>query len=73
MKINACDVCFYERDGKPLPRDGVKTVMATRKISHKDGKGTRISLDVCNAHADFFEKGNSFAENSAKLDKLYNI
>ena len=71
MKVKVCDVCYYERDGKPMPRDGVKITRSKWRLRYRSSKGERISLDACDEHQDYFKTCKSYAEAQAKVAKLY--
>jgi len=71
MKINVCDVCYYQ-DGKPIPEKDRKLVQSKYKISYKKG-ATKISLDVCGEHQNYFKECKTFDEANARVNVLYGI
>ena len=69
MKIAICDVCHYERKDKTMPLD-MPLVRSAYKISFKNGRGARLSLDVCDKHKNYF-KGITYTEAEKKVENLY--
>lgn len=62
MKINICDVCYREK--KIL-------VKCVYKLSYKNCRGARLSIDSCEKHKDFFEVCKSYEQADKKVNKLY--
>ena len=70
MKLNICDVCYYEnKDIEPKP-----IIKSEFKISYKNAAHTeRLSLDTCESHSHFFKVCENFEEARKKVNKLYGI
>jgi hypothetical protein len=67
MKLNVCDVCYYETN---VMKDK-KVIQSKYRISFKNNMGKRLALDVCEEHRNFFKVCKTFDEAEKKVNKLY--
>lgn len=70
MKINICDVCYYE-NGNTVAMKDRKVIPSRYKISYKNGKGMRIALDTCEEHKNYFKTEKTFDAAYAKYQALF--